>query len=85
LNKNYFAIENMKMNMSKENIPIIFVFNIMKNYYREYGVSFYAPIRNTISKLGYSAEVLPIITQNYRSSIEIRAKYMSENLPKVVY
>jgi hypothetical protein len=73
------------MKSAKEKIPIVLAFNILKNYYREYGASVYLPIRDHITKLGFDFELLPIITQNYRSTIETRARTIEENLPKVKF
>lgn len=66
-----------------DRLPVIFVYNILKNYYREYGMTLQLPIKNHLSDMGRKAALLPVVNVNYRSSIEIRAKYIQEHLPKV--
>jgi hypothetical protein len=72
-----------KLSKKKEGIPIVFVFNILKNYYREYGLAYHHPIKNHLLASGHQAELLPVVNFNYESSIEIRAKYIQEHLPRV--
>jgi hypothetical protein len=74
----------MQKATAADRLPVIFVYNILKNYYREYGMSLQLPIKNNLSDLGRKAALLPVINYNYRSSIEIRAKYIQEQLPRVI-
>jgi len=75
--------EVVKRYKSRTGIPIVFAFNILKNYHNEFGVQHYLPIKNLIKSLGYNVELFPIVNVSFGGSIEKRAAYIERNLPEV--
>ncbi len=69
----------------KTRVPIVFAFNILSNYYKEFGVQHFLPIKRTIQNIGFNVELLPIVNLHFKSSIESRAAAIREQLPEVLF
>jgi len=68
---------------SRTGLPVVFAFNILKNYHKEFGVQHFLPLKNLIQSIGYKVELFPIVNLHYKGSIERRADYIKEHLPEV--
>ena len=76
--------EAAKKLSTKPSIPIIFAFNILRGYYKEFGLRHYLPLQAGFQRLGYQMHLFPIVTQQYDSTIESRAAYIKKYLPQVI-
>jgi len=76
--------EAAKIISRKTRLPVVFAFNILNNYYKEFGVQHFLPIKRTIQNIGYNVELLPIVNLHFKSSIESRAAAIREQLPEVL-
>ena len=74
--------EAAKIISRKTRLPVVFAFNILSNYYKEFGVQHYLPLKRTIQNIGYNVELLPIVNLHFKSSIESRAAAIKEQLPE---
>ena len=63
--------------------PIIFAFNILSNYYLNFGTSHFMPVKINLQRLSNNSELFPIVNSNHISTIESRAKTINNTLPKV--
>ncbi len=66
----------------KMDSAILFSFNILRSVYSNFGLSHFIPVQQVLEQEHDKTALFPII--NYEStSIEKRAKYISQQLPEV--
>lgn len=70
---------------TKADVPVILAFNILRPYYKEFGLQHYLPLKTLVQGFGRNIELFPILNLQYKSSIESRAAYIKEYLPEVLY